>query len=60
MWCIMGDFNDMLYRSYKKGSHPRQESLLRGFRKALDECLLSEVELQGGSYAWEKSRGSEN
>lgn len=56
----MGDFNDMLYRSYKKGSHPRQESLLRGFRKALDECLLSEVELQGGSYAWEKSRGSEN
>lgn len=49
-WCIMGDFNDLLYRSDKKGFHPHPEPLIRGFRDVLDESLLSEVELQGDRF----------
>lgn len=56
----MGDFNDLLYSSDKKGIHPHPEWLMRGFRGALDESSLSEVNLQGGCYTWEKIRGTDN
>lgn len=56
----MEDFIDLLYSSDKKDLHPHPESLMRGFRDALDESLLSEVELQGGCFTWDKSRGKDN
>ena len=30
-WCIIGDFNDLLYSSYKRGNHPHPSSLMEGF-----------------------------
>lgn len=59
-WCIIGDFNDLLYDSDKEGSHPHPQSLKDGFKEALDASLLSEIELQGGLFTWEKSRGTTN
>ncbi|XP_074361401.1 uncharacterized protein LOC141701666 [Apium graveolens] len=59
-WCIMGDFNDILYSTDKKGLHPHPDYLMRGFRNTLDESELTEVELQGGCFTWENSRGKEN
>ncbi|KAL8156575.1 hypothetical protein AgCh_001610 [Apium graveolens] len=59
-WCILGDFNDMLYATDKKGIHKNPQSLLDGFRKAIEECMLVEIDLTGGKYTWEKSRGSKD
>lgn len=59
-WCIMGNFNDLLYSSDKRGTHPYPDWLVRGFHDAIEESLLSEVDLQGGKYTWEMSRGQGN
>lgn len=57
-WCIFGDFNDLLYASDKKGRHPHPQYLLSGFKQAIEDCSLAEVELSGGAYTWEKSKGT--
>ncbi|XP_074377162.1 uncharacterized protein LOC141718680 [Apium graveolens] len=57
-WCILGDFNDLLYSSDKQGVHPHPGSLMEGFRKALEESMLYEIDLECGSFTWEKGRGS--
>lgn len=57
-WCIIGDFNDMLYESEKKGRHKHPQFLLDGFRRTIEECELVELDLNGGRYTWEKSRGT--
>lgn len=49
-WCIFGDFNDLLYISDKKGRHPHPQSLMNGFKNAIDDCSLLEVSLQGGNF----------
>lgn len=59
-WCILGDFNDMLYTSDKKGAHAHPRHLLNGFGNTIEACQLLELELKGGNYTWEKSRGSQN
>lgn len=58
-WCIMSDYNDMLYQS-KRGKHLHPRSLMEGFRLAIEESMLTEIELSGGLYTWEKSRGKED
>lgn len=57
-WCIVGDFNDMISVDNKKGQHRHPQHLLDGFKRCIDECGLTELELTGGKYTWEKSRGS--
>ncbi|XP_074355844.1 uncharacterized protein LOC141695503 [Apium graveolens] len=59
-WCIVGDFNDMLCASDKMGPHPHPQLLLDGFKAIIDECGLLEVDLKGGDYSWEKSKGKLN
>lgn len=59
-WCIIGDFNNLLCISDKKGKHPHPLSLLNGFKQTIEECLLLEVELTGGSFTWEKSKGTQD
>ncbi|XP_074358334.1 uncharacterized protein LOC141697724 [Apium graveolens] len=59
-WCIWGDFNDMMHASEKKGKHSHPQSLLDGFHNVIEECSLSELNLSGGKFTWEKSRGSSN
>lgn len=59
-WCIIGDFNDILQESDKKGKHCHPAYLLNGFRTCIEECELVEIDLVGGNFTWEKCRGSEN
>lgn len=59
-WCILGDFNDLMYVADKKGNVPHPQSLLNDFCSTIEECHLSELDLNGGSFTWEKSRGSKN
>lgn len=56
-WCVFGDFNDLLYASDKKGEHPHPQALMDGFRKAVEESNLVELDLQGGEFTWEKGKG---
>lgn len=57
-WCIFGDFNDLLYKEDKAGKHPHPQSLMNGFRNAIEDCNLAEIDLVEGQYTWEKSKGS--
>lgn len=57
-WCIFGDFNDLLYSTNKKGRHPHPNNLLNGFKSAIEDCYLAELELKGGCFTWEKSKGT--
>ncbi|XP_074327496.1 uncharacterized protein LOC141665410 [Apium graveolens] len=59
-WCIIGDFNDLLYNSDKQGVHPHPNALMEGFRKAVDDSELCELDLLGGLFTWEKSRGKDD
>lgn len=60
LWYILGDFNDLLYSSDKRGMHPHPKDLMEGFRKAVEDSELIEVDLTGGSFTWEKSRGKDD
>ena len=58
-WCVMGDFNDLMYASNKKGNSPHPQYLLHGFGETIEDCLLSEINLSGGSFTWENGRVTE-
>lgn len=57
-WCVLGDFNDLLCGKDKKGKHLHPQNLLDGFKAAIEDCGLNEVDLTGGLYTWEKSKGT--
>lgn len=52
----MRDFNDLLYNADKKGKHLHPRALMEGFRSTLDDSMLSEIDLSGGLFTWEKGR----
>lgn len=56
-WCVFGDFNDLLYSTDKKGLHPHSQACLEGFRSAVEDCNLVELDLVGGEFTWKKSKG---
>lgn len=58
-WCVMGDFNDLMYESDKAGRVPHPQYLLSGFCNTIEECHLTEIDLKGGNFTWERSRGSD-
>jgi hypothetical protein len=57
-WCIIGDFNDLLAQADKRGTHPHPNWLCNGFRSAVCDCDLTDIQLEGYPYTWIKSRGS--
>ncbi|XP_074326978.1 uncharacterized protein LOC141664920 [Apium graveolens] len=59
-WCIISDFNDMLEEKEKNGLHKHPQMLLDGFRIVIEDCGLIELDLTGGKYTWEKSRGKKD
>lgn len=59
-WCIYGDFNDLLCSKDKIGTHPHPQNLMDGFKAAIEDCNLTEIDLIGGDFTWEKSKGSPN
>lgn len=56
-WFIFGDFNDMLNGNDKKGFHKHPQVLIDGFERTVEDCELIELDLMGGNFTWEKSRG---
>lgn len=47
----------MLRESDKSGLHKHPQVLLDGFKQIIDECGLMEIDLVGGKFTWERSRG---
>lgn len=56
--CVIGDMNDLLHHSDKKGRVPRPEWMLNGFREAVRDCDLIDLHIEGGPYTWRKSLGT--
>lgn len=59
-WCIFGDFNDLLFQSDKEGVHDHPQYLMDGFREAIVESGLTEIDLNGGRFTWERGKGTSN
>lgn len=56
-WAVVGDFNDIMFPSEKKGGNPQPNWLMEGFREAVDSSGLSNFNFSGHQFTWEKSRG---
>lgn len=46
-WVCMGDYNDLLMTSDKKGGNPHPAWLFRGFREAVLDCNLYDIDFLG-------------
>jgi endonuclease/exonuclease/phosphatase family metal-dependent hydrolase len=57
-WCIIGDFNDLLSQEDKQGHNPHPNWLCEGFRCAVGDCDLTDINLDGYPFTWVKSRGT--
>jgi exonuclease III len=57
-WCILGDFNDIMDASEKRGRNIRSNWLINGFRQAVLESGLVDVLVEGYPYTWFKSLGT--
>ena len=55
LWVFMGDFNDLLAQSEKRGGQRHPECLIHGFRDAVNYGGLREVEMSSYQFTWERS-----
>ncbi|XP_074378457.1 uncharacterized protein LOC141719994 [Apium graveolens] len=59
-WCIIGDFNDMLYAHEKRGGRNHARVLLEGFQEVVHESGLSDLGYIGSEFTWERARGTDH
>lgn len=50
----MGDFNDLLHAPNKKGKNVHPQYLMDGFRRVIEDCNLTKINLEGGQYPEKK------
>lgn len=58
-WCLIGDMNNVLGQGDKRGGRLYPSWLIQGFQEVLDEYCLSDMELVGYPYTWERGRGTD-
>ncbi|KAJ8767776.1 hypothetical protein K2173_020716 [Erythroxylum novogranatense] len=56
LWCVIGDFNDIMFLSEKQGNNSHPRSLLEGFRTAISDCHLHDLGFEGPRFTWENCR----
>ena len=59
-WCCIGDYNYLLTQFEKKGRLSHPNSLIQGFKKAVEQCGLRDLGMEGYPFTWEKSQGTHN
>lgn len=59
LWCIIGDFNNILEVTEKRGNHERPNWMITGFRQAVQDCELVDIPLEGYPFMLSKSLGTE-
>ncbi|KAK1354012.1 hypothetical protein POM88_047268 [Heracleum sosnowskyi] len=57
-WCVIGDFNDMMFVNEKRGGRVQPRWLLDGFSEAVNACGLVDLGFKGCEFTWERSRGN--
>lgn len=58
-WCVIGDFNDMMFDTEKRGGRKHPYSLL-GFTETLHDCGLRDLGYVREQFTWERGRGQHN
>jgi hypothetical protein len=58
LWCIIGDFNDLLSQQDKYCIQPHPHWLCIGFCEVVDCCALSDIKLHSHPFTWIKSPGT--
>ncbi|KAL8115437.1 hypothetical protein AgCh_022072 [Apium graveolens] len=58
-WCIIGDFNDMINVSEKRGGRRQPRYLMEGFKQTIEECGLVDLGFKSEAFTWERARGIE-
>lgn len=56
-WCCVGDFNDLLAQSEKRGRLPHPVRLINDFWGTVEDCDFTDIGMTGHQYTWEKGRG---
>ncbi|XP_074374269.1 uncharacterized protein LOC141714661 [Apium graveolens] len=59
LWCIIGDFNDIMVKEEKQGSCSHPQRLIHGFTEATNDCQLIDLGFNDNMFTWEKSRDTE-
>lgn len=59
-WCLIGDFNDLMFDDEKQGGQRHLCGLLTGFTDTVHDCNLVDLGFVGEKYTWERSRGQHN
>lgn len=59
-WLVGGDFNEILFESEKQGGRPRPIVQLQGFRNALQDCQLQDLQQMDGEFTWYNKRSAES
>lgn len=57
-WCVIGDFNDLMYEHEKRGGRVQPRALLEGFTDVINECGVMDLGFVDNEFTREKSRGS--
>ncbi|KAL8108518.1 hypothetical protein AgCh_024828 [Apium graveolens] len=59
-WCVIGDFNDMMFETEKRGGRRHPYNLLMEFTEVLNECGLHDLGFVGEKFTWERGRGQQH
>lgn len=54
----MGDLNNILHQTDKRGGHPYPNWFISGFREVCSDCNLIDMDLVGYLYTWQKGKGT--
>lgn len=58
-WCVISDFNDLMFAAEKRGGRRHPYNLLTGFAETIYACNLVDLGFVGERFTWEKSRGTD-
>ncbi|KAJ9170090.1 hypothetical protein P3X46_018224 [Hevea brasiliensis] len=59
-WCVIGDFNDIMFLLRKQGNDIHLRWLMEGFYSALYDCQLHDMGYTGSRYAWDNHQNDSN
>ncbi|XP_074349899.1 uncharacterized protein LOC141689493 [Apium graveolens] len=57
-WCVIGDLNNILAQEEKKGGDVYPRRLVDGFRKAIMDAGLRDLDIVGQQFTWERGRNT--